>query len=63
MFVNIKNMNNNSNDPKQESKAPPPPPPGPKHNELPPHILHEMFDLQRRVGKLEGMLEVLLKQK
>jgi hypothetical protein len=33
-------------------KGPPPPPPG-----IPPHIIHEMMDLNRRVGRLEGILE------
>jgi hypothetical protein len=48
-----------------EPKGPQPkgPHPPPKHGEVPPHILKEIFDLKEKVGKLEGMLEVLLKQK
>lgn len=40
--------------------------PKPKHHEhhdIPPHILKEIFDLKEKVGKLEGMIEVLLRQK
>lgn len=47
--------------PEKESKGPPPPPP-PKHD-VPPHILKEIMDLKEKVGKLEGMMEVLLRQK
>lgn len=48
-------------DEKPKPKGPPPPPP-PKPAEVPPHILKEIFDLKEKVGKLEGMLEVLLRQ-
>ncbi len=40
---------------------PPPPKPPPPHD-IPPHILKELLDLREKVGKLEGMMEVLLKQ-
>ena len=41
--------------PKHEGpKGPPPPPPG-----IPPHILHELMDLKEKVGRLEGMMEIM----
>jgi hypothetical protein len=36
--------------------------PGSKPEGIPPHILKEIFDLKEKVGRLEGMLEVLLKK-
>jgi len=42
---------------------PNPPPPPPPHHEVPPHILKEIMDLKEKVGKLEGMMEVLMKNK
>ncbi len=47
-------------EPKDEPGGHKPPPP-PKHGEVPPHILKEIMDLREKVGKLEGMMEVLLK--
>jgi hypothetical protein len=46
----------------KEHKPNPPPPP-PPHHEVPPHILKEIMDLKEKVGKLEGMMEVLMKNK
>lgn len=49
---------------KEHRPIPPPPPPPPKpHVEVPPHILKEIMDLKEKVGRLEGIIEVLLKQK
>ena len=39
-------------------KGPPPP-----MHDVPPHILHEIMDLKEKVGRLEGMVEVLLHSK
>lgn len=30
--------------------------------EIPPHILKEMMDMKEKIGKLEGMIEVLMKK-
>ena len=38
-------------------KGPPPPPPMPG---IPPHILHEIMDLKEKVGRLEGMMEMMM---
>jgi hypothetical protein len=38
---------------------------GPGHGprpELPPHILRELMDMKEKIGKLEGMMEVILKK-
>ena len=35
-----------------------PPPPG-----IPPHILHEIMDLKEKVGRLEGMMEIIMHSK
>ena len=40
----------------------PPIPPPPRH-EIPPHILKEIMDLKEKVGKLEGMMEMLIKKR
>jgi tetrahydromethanopterin S-methyltransferase subunit B len=32
-------------------------------HDVPPHILHEIMDLKEKVGRLEGMVEVLLHSK
>lgn len=45
--------------PSKPSKPEGPPPPRP--SEVPPHILKEIMDLKEKVGKLEGMIEVLLR--
>ncbi len=51
-------------EPKPEPQpAPGHPPPPPKPHDMPPHILKELLDLREKVGRLEGMMEVLLKQK
>ncbi len=47
----------------KERKPIPPPPPPPPHHELPPHILREIMDLKEKVGRLEGIIEVLMKTK
>lgn len=36
---------------------------GPKHDGVPPHILREIMDLKEKVGRLEGIVEVLLNKK
>lgn len=36
------------------------PPPGPG---IPPHVLHEIMDLKEKVGRLEGMMEILVHSK
>lgn len=41
----------------EEKKTPPPP-----HLDLPPHILKELLEMREKIGKLEGMMEVLLRQ-
>ena len=33
-----------------------------KHEGIPPYILKEIMELKEKVGKLEGMLEVMLKK-
>lgn len=40
--------------PVDEPKGHHPPPPPPKHGDLPPHILHELFEMKEKIGKLEG---------
>jgi hypothetical protein len=37
-------------------------PGGPHKEGVPPHILKEIMDLKEKVGKLEGMIEVLLRK-
>lgn len=46
-------------EPKPEEKGP-----GPKHppHDIPPHILKELLEMREKIGKLEGMMEVLLKK-
>ena len=39
------------------------PPPKPHHSEIPPHILRELLELRKRVGNLEVMMEMLLRQR
>lgn len=34
---------------------------GPKH-EVPPHLLKEIMEMKEKIGKLEGMIEVILKK-
>ncbi len=34
-----------------------------KVHDVPPHILKELFRMSEKIGKLEGMVEVLLQQK
>jgi hypothetical protein len=36
--------------------------PPPKPGDVPPHILKELLELREKIGRLEGMMEVLLKQ-
>lgn len=45
--------------PEYHGKVPPPP----KANDVPPHILKEIFELKEKVGQLEGKMEVLLRLK
>ncbi|NTU73904.1 hypothetical protein HGB07_07150 [Candidatus Roizmanbacteria bacterium] len=42
-------------------KPPPPDKPPPKPD-MPPHILKEIFDLKEKVGRLEGIMEVLMRR-
>lgn len=49
-----------------EEQLPPKPPkpegpPPPRQADVPPHILKEIMDLREKVGRLEGMLEMLLR--
>jgi hypothetical protein len=47
---------------------PTPPPPGPKgpppppHHDLPPHVMKELLEMREKIGRLEGMMELLLKK-
>jgi hypothetical protein len=41
----------------QEKKGPPP-----SHYDVPPHILKELLEMREKIGRLEGMMEVLLRQ-
>lgn len=50
------------NEPEKKPKPTPPPPP-PPHHDVPPHILKEIMDLKEKVGRIEGMIEVLVKSK
>lgn len=50
------------NEPEKKPKPTPPPPP-PPHHDVPPHILKEIMDLKEKVGRLEGMIELLVKSK
>lgn len=49
---------------KKDSKKSHPPHHPPHHgkNELPPHILHEMLLMREKIGKLEGQVEILIRQ-
>lgn len=49
--------------PEEKEPKPKGPPPPPKTHDVPPHILKELFEMREKIGKLEGMMEVLLKQK
>lgn len=40
----------------------PPPPPKPMPHDVPPHILKELLEMREKIGRLEGMMEVLLKK-
>lgn len=44
--------------PHDTPQHPPKPEPG-----IPPHILKELLDLREKVGRLEGMMEVLLNER
>jgi hypothetical protein len=44
--------------PKHDGPKGPPPIQG-----IPPHILHEIMDLKEKVGRLEGMMEILMHSK
>lgn len=46
--------------PKHEEGHPPPPPKS--HHDVPPHIIKELLELREKVGKLEGMMEVIMKK-
>lgn len=37
--------------------------PPPHHGDIPPHIFRELLELREKIGRLEGMMEVLLKTK
>lgn len=45
--------------PKPEDKKAPTLP----HHDLPPHILKELLEMREKIGRLEGMMEVLLEHK
>ena len=47
--------------PKREDgpKGSPPPP----THDVPPHIMHELMDLKEKVGRLEGMVEMMMHSK
>ncbi|HUC94708.1 MAG TPA: hypothetical protein VMR19_01745 [Candidatus Saccharimonadales bacterium] len=47
--------------PKREDgpKGSPPPP----MHDVPPHIMHELMDLKEKVGRLEGMVEMMMHSK
>lgn len=47
---------------KKHKPLPPPPPPAP-HHDVSPRILKEIMDLKEKAGRLEGMKEVLMKNK
>ncbi len=44
--------------PKHDEPKGPPPMPG-----IPPHFLHELMDLKEKVGRLEGMMEMIMHSK
>jgi hypothetical protein len=44
-----------------EPKPKDPPPPPQKPQDIPPHILKEIFDMKEKIGKLEGIVETLIK--
>lgn len=44
--------------PEPDPNKPKPPPP----HDVPPHILKELFEMREKIGRLEGMMEILLKQ-
>jgi hypothetical protein len=44
--------------PKHDGPKGPPPQQG-----IPPHVLHEIMDLKEKVGRLEGMMEILMHSK
>jgi hypothetical protein len=44
--------------PRHENPKGPPPTLG-----IPPHVLHEIMDLKEKVGRLEGMMEILMHSK
>jgi hypothetical protein len=44
--------------PRHDEPKRPPPVAG-----IPPHVLHEIMDLKEKVGRLEGMMEVLMHSK
>lgn len=45
---------------KHEEERHPHPPMHPPHD-VPPHVLRELLELREKVGRLEGMMEVLMK--
>ena len=44
--------------PPKRDDGPKGPPPPPMHD-VPPHILHEIMELKEKVGRLEGMIEMM----
>lgn len=48
--------------PPEDQNKPHPPPTHPPKHDVPPHILKEIMDMKEKIGKLEGMMEMLLRQ-
>lgn len=42
----------------EEGKKPPPP----KPHDMPPHLFKELIHMAEKLGKLEGMMEVMMRQ-
>lgn len=52
----------NQPDDNRPKNPPPPPPPLHKPGHVPMPILKELLELREKIGKLEGMMEVILRQ-
>jgi hypothetical protein len=49
--------------PQSEERPAPPLPPPHKPHEIPPHVFKELMRMNEKIGKLEGMMEMLIKQR